>query len=57
MITKLFKITRMRRTVAGLLMIAGALLLFMAPETYSGIFLLLLGVVIEAIGIALKQRD
>ena len=47
----------LRRAVAVLLLALGALLLFLAPETWVGILLLVLGVSVELIGMALKHRS
>lgn len=44
-----------RRALAGLLIVAGALLLWLSPETLPGLMTLLAGVAIEAIGIALER--
>jgi drug/metabolite transporter (DMT)-like permease len=46
-----------RRPLAALLVILGAALLFLAPETWAGILLLILGVLLEVTGIAIKHRD
>jgi uncharacterized membrane protein YccC len=45
-----------RRILAVLLIIFGALLLWFAPESLSGIVLLVFGVVIEIIGIYLEHK-
>jgi len=47
-----------RRIVAGALVVLGAVLMFVAPETetLSGAIVLGLGVVIEIAGIALERR-
>ena len=47
----------LRRPLAALFVMAGALMMFLAPETWAGALLLALGVAIELIGIALKRRD
>ncbi|MDD5179790.1 MAG: hypothetical protein PHT15_00835 [Gallionellaceae bacterium] len=47
----------LRRPLAALLAIAGAMMMFLAPETWAGASLLALGVTIEVAGIALKRRD
>ena len=47
----------LRRPLAALLVIAGALVMFLAPETWAGVLLLALGITIEVIGITLKHRD
>jgi drug/metabolite transporter (DMT)-like permease len=46
-----------RRPIAALLVILGAAMLFLAPETWAGALLLALGVLVEVAGIALKHRD
>lgn len=46
-----------RRTLAILLVAAGATLTFLAPETWAGAFLLSAGMAIELVGIALKHRS
>lgn len=46
-----------RRGVALLLVVLGALVMFFAPETWAGMALLVLGVSLEMIGIALRHRD
>jgi len=49
--------TRPRRIVAILLMLLGGLMLWFAPETLGGVVLLIVGLVIEAIGIFLDHRS
>ena len=54
--------TKLRRSVGVVLVIAGALLMWLAPETTfvrsgAGIILLATGIVLELIGIALERRD
>jgi len=39
-----------------LLVVLGVLLIFLAPETWAGLLLLVLGISIELIGIALRHR-
>lgn len=46
-----------RRTVALLLVAFGAIAMFLAPETRAGLALLALGVSLELVGIALRDRD
>lgn len=46
-----------RRPVAILLVVLGALAMFFAPETWAGVTLLVLGVALEMLGIALRHRD
>jgi len=45
-----------RRVVAGVLIAFGAVLMFAAPETRSGVIMIALGVAIEIAGIALERR-
>jgi len=45
-----------RRFVSVLLILIGAALIFLATEAWIGIVLLLLGVSIEVIGIAMRQK-
>jgi drug/metabolite transporter (DMT)-like permease len=47
---------RSRRVLAGLLVVLGGVLMFLAPEMWVGLVLLALGVVIELAGIALERR-
>lgn len=46
-----------RRPVAGLLVILGAAILLLVPETWAGTWLLALGVFVEVAGIAIKRKD
>jgi hypothetical protein len=43
--------------MAGFLVLLGGTLMFLAPEIWAGLALLVLGVVIELAGIALERRD
>ncbi|HEX5364832.1 MAG TPA: hypothetical protein VFW59_11230 [Gallionella sp.] len=45
-----------RRLLAALLMALGAAMMFLAPETWAGILLLVLGASVELIGIVLKRK-
>ena len=45
-----------RRIVAGLLIAVGAVLMVMAPETWGGLLLIVVGVAVEVAGIALEKR-
>jgi len=45
----------LRRGAAGLLIVAGALLLWLSPEALIGVVMLLAGVALEAIGIRLDH--
>lgn len=49
--------THIRRPLAALLMILGAAMMYLAPQTWAGILLLVLGVSVEVAGIALKRKD
>lgn len=57
MMISLLKKTHLRRPLAALLVIAGAMAMFLAPETWPGALLLGLGIIIEVAGIALKHPD
>ena len=46
-----------RRVFALILVVAGGLLMWLAPELWPGIVLLVLGAAIEAAGIALERKD
>ena len=46
-----------RRPLAALLVILGAAIMLLAPETWAGALLLVLGVSVEVLGIALKRKD
>ena len=47
---------QLRRRLAIMLAAAGAVLIFLAPETWAGAVLLSFGVAIELAGIALKRK-
>ena len=47
---------RTRRTIAGILIVIGALLMLFATETAGGIALIVAGGVVEFVGIALERR-
>ena len=51
------KKAKIRRSVALLLVAFGAIVMFLAPETWTGLALLVLGVLLELVGIALRERD
>jgi hypothetical protein len=61
--TIMLKRTKLRRTVGLILVIAGALLMWLAPapafgaRSAAGAVLLGAGIVLEIIGIALERRD
>lgn len=45
-----------RRISAVIMVVLGAILMFLAPETWPGVLLLSLGVVLELAGIALEHK-
>jgi Zn-dependent membrane protease YugP len=47
---------RSRRVLASFLVVLGGVLIFLAPEMWVGVVLLVLGVVIELVGIGLEHR-
>ena len=59
----MLKHRKRRRTVGAVLVILGALLMWLAPsaiftsQAATGLILLLAGVVLEVIGIGLEHRD
>lgn len=48
---------RSRRLLAGFLVVLGGVLMFLAPEMWAGVALLVLGVAIEVAGIALEHTS
>lgn len=52
----MIKNVRTRRTSAAILIALGALLMLMAPEIWTGLLLLVLGVVLELAGIAMAHK-
>lgn len=53
----LLKNQRLRRTIGVTLMLAGGLLLWLAPETGAGVALLVAGIALEFGGIWLEHRQ
>jgi drug/metabolite transporter (DMT)-like permease len=53
----LLKRRRLRRAAGGALLVAGALLLWLAPDARAGLTLLVGGIVLEVVGITLERRD
>jgi drug/metabolite transporter (DMT)-like permease len=47
----------LRRSLAIALIVLGAALMFLAPETWAGLALLIAGAAVELTGIALRKRD
>lgn len=52
----MIKNTRARRTGALILVVLGAIMMFLAPDVWPGALLFALGVVIELIGIRLEHN-
>jgi uncharacterized membrane protein HdeD (DUF308 family) len=48
---------RLRRGVAGVLVVAGALLMLLSPSVTLGLLPFTLGVVLELLGLAIERRD
>jgi hypothetical protein len=49
--------THIRRPVAVLAMLAGAVMMFLGSETWAGASVFALGVLIEVIGIAISRKE
>lgn len=52
----MIKNIRTRRTSATIMVVLGAVLMIIAPEIWAGLLLLILGVVLELVGIALGHK-
>lgn len=52
----MIKNTSTRRASAAIMVVLGAILMLIAPEIWAGLLLLILGVVLELVGIALAHR-
>jgi hypothetical protein len=52
----MIKNPRTRRAIAVIMMLLGAILMFLAPEIWQGALLLAAGVVLELFGIALEHK-
>jgi len=52
----MIKNPRIRRTIAVIMVVLGAILMFLAPEVWQGALLLAAGVALELLGIALKHQ-
>jgi len=55
--TVLIKHKRLRRALGVVLVAAGAVLMWLAPEVWSGVVLLTAGIALEIAGIALEHRN
>ncbi len=52
----MIKNLRTRRTSATIMVVLGAILMLIAPAIWAGLLLLILGVVLELVGIALAHK-
>lgn len=52
----MLKHRRRRRLLASSLIILGAVLMFFAPEVWAGVVMMVVGVVVEFIGIKLEHN-
>ncbi len=52
----MLKKTHIRRPITVLLMVLGAAMIFMAPETWEGAVVIALGVAVELAGIASARK-
>jgi drug/metabolite transporter (DMT)-like permease len=55
--TMLIKYRGLRRALGAMLVGVGAVLMWLAPEVWSGVVLLVAGIALEAAGIALEHRN
>jgi len=53
----MFQKQRFRRIAGALLVLGGGLLMWLAPESISGVVLLLAGIALEAVGLYLERRN
>ncbi len=52
----MIKNLRVRRTTAGIMVVLGAILMFIAPEIWAGLAVLALGIALELAGIAVGHK-
>lgn len=52
----MIKNIRTRRTSATIMVTLGAILMLLAPEIWAGLVLLILGIILELVGIALGHK-
>jgi len=52
----MMKNTRTRRASSVILIVLGAILMFLAPQAWPGALVLALGIVVELVGIALEHK-
>lgn len=55
--TVLIKYRGLRRALGALLVVVGGVLMWLAPEAWSGVVLLVAGIALEIAGIALEHRN
>ena len=55
--TVLIKYRGLRRALGALLVVVGGVLMWLAPEVWSGVVLLVAGIALEIAGIALEHRN
>jgi len=48
---------RTRRAIAVIMVVLGAILMFLAPEAWPGELVLILGVALELVGIGLEHKN
>ena len=53
----MIKNPRTRRVGAAIMVISGAALMILTPETWPGALLLIFGIALELFGIALEHKD
>lgn len=53
----LFKNRRLRRAIGFMLIFAGGLLMWLAPEIHAGAILFATGILFELVGIKLEQKQ
>ena len=53
----MIKNPRIRRVSAAIMVVLGAALMLLTPETWPGALLLVLGIVLELFGIALEHKS
>jgi len=49
--------SHLRRPLAAMLVIAGGMMMLLALETLAGALLLVIGIIIEVVGMTLQHRD
>ena len=54
--TEMIRNQRIRRTIAAIMIVLGAVLVFLASELWPGALLFVLGIALELAGIALERK-